>query len=90
MDLHALFVPPPLFVLPPACSVRAFIVVLTLFIAVATDSLFLDAGPSDTARAFIANVSALEVTLALACVGETVMNIMVFEFPPRDLPKCAA
>ena len=42
----------PLRVDPPACSASALIVVLTLFIAVCMLSLFLEAGPSETARAW--------------------------------------
>mmetsp|Transcript_18707 Transcript_18707/g.41818 ORF Transcript_18707/g.41818 Transcript_18707/m.41818 type:complete len:353 (+) Transcript_18707:499-1557(+) len=59
-------------------------VVLTLCIAVCIDSLFLLAGPSEMERALTPKASASEETDALARVGATVMNIIVFELPPSE------
>ena len=75
---------PRLAVVAPACCVRADIVVFTLFIAVCIDSLFFDAGPSDTWRAFSPKARAAPLSYAAACVGETVTIISVFELPPSE------
>mmetsp|Transcript_56707 Transcript_56707/g.150875 ORF Transcript_56707/g.150875 Transcript_56707/m.150875 type:complete len:364 (-) Transcript_56707:586-1677(-) len=70
--------------LPPACSLSAVIVVFTLCIAVFIDSLFLDAWPSEMPRALTPRASASPERVALAWVGGTVTNIIVFELPPSE------
>ena len=71
-------------VVPPACSASALIVVLTLFMAVCMLSLFLEAGPSETARALTPNSSAAPAAAAADWVGATVTSIAVFELPVSD------
>mmetsp|Transcript_72208 Transcript_72208/g.197701 ORF Transcript_72208/g.197701 Transcript_72208/m.197701 type:complete len:343 (-) Transcript_72208:587-1615(-) len=77
-------VPARHFFRPPACSLSAVIVVLTLCIAVFIDSLFLDAWPSEMPRALTPRASASPERVALAWVGGTVTNIIVFELPPSE------